>query len=48
MNRFRDDKRDQIIDFALENKDLTPRELAIKFTGTKHYFASEITTYRLL
>ena len=29
-NRVPDDKRDQIIDFALENEDLTPRELATR------------------
>jgi transposase InsO family protein/transposase-like protein len=47
-NRVPDDKRDQIIDFALENEDLTPRELAVKFTDTKRYFVSESTVYRLL
>ena len=47
-NRVPDDKRDQIIDFALENEDLTPRELAVKFTDTKRYFISESTVYRLL
>jgi len=47
-NRVPDDKREQIIDFALENEDLTPRELAVKFTDTKRYFVSESTVYRLL
>ena len=47
-NRVPDDKRDQIIDFALENEDLTPRELAVKFTDTKRYFVSESTVYRRL
>ena len=47
-NRVPDDKRDQIIDFALENEALTPRELAVKFTDTKRYFVSESTVYRLL
>ena len=47
-NRVPDDKRDQIIDFALEHEDLTPRELAVKFTDTKRYFVSESTVYRLL
>ena len=47
-NRVPDDKRDQIIDFALENEDLTPRDLAVKFTDTKRYFISESTVYRLL
>ncbi len=47
-NRVPDDKRGQIIDFALEHEDLTPRELAVKFTDTKRYFVSESTVYRLL
>ncbi len=47
-NRVPDDKREQIIGFALENEDLTPRELAVKFTDTKRYFVSESTVYRLL
>ena len=47
-NRIPDDKRKQIIDFALENEDLTPRELAVKFTDTKRYFVSESTVYRRL
>ena len=47
-NRIPDDKRKQIIDFALENEDLTPRELAVKFTDTKRYFVPESTVYRRL
>ena len=47
-NRVPDDKRGQIIKFAVENEDLTPRELAVKFTDTKHYFVSESTVYRRL
>ncbi|MCP4811138.1 MAG: transposase, partial [Planctomycetaceae bacterium] len=47
-NRVPDDKREQITDFALENEDLTPRELAVKFTDTKRYFVSESTVYRRL
>jgi len=47
-NRVPDDKRGQIIEFALENEDLTPRELAVKFTDTKRYFVSESTVYRRL
>jgi putative transposase len=42
-NRVPDDKRELIIDFALENEDLTPRELAVKFTNTKRYFVSDST-----
>ncbi len=47
-NRVPDEVRDKIIDFALENEDLTPRELAVKFTDSKQYFISESTVYRLL
>ena len=47
-NRVPDEQREQIIDFALENEDLTPRELAVKFTDTKRYFVSESTVYRRL
>ena len=34
-NRIPDDIRQQIVDFALEEPGLTPRELAVKFTDTK-------------
>ena len=47
-NRIPDDTREQIIDFALENEDLTPRELAVKYTDERAYFVSESTVYRLL
>jgi transposase InsO family protein len=36
------------VDFALEETDLSPRELAVKFTDTKGYFVSESSVYRLL
>jgi transposase InsO family protein/transposase-like protein len=47
-NRIPDDVRDQIVDFALEEPELSPRELAVKFTDTKSYFVSEASVYRLL
>ena len=47
-NRIPDDVRDRIIDMALDHTDLSPRELAIKFTDTKSYFVSEASVYRLL
>jgi putative transposase len=47
-NRFPDDIRTQIIDLALEQSELSPRELAVRFTDTKAYFVSEATVYRLL
>ena len=47
-NRIGDDIQDQIIEMALEETDLSPRELAIRFTDEKRYFVSEATVYRLL
>ena len=47
-NRIPDDIRDRIIDMALDHADLSPRELAVKFTDTKNYFVSEASVYRLL
>jgi transposase InsO family protein len=39
---------DQIIDLALEQSELSPRELAVRFTDERRYFVSEATVYRLL
>ena len=47
-NRIPDDVRHEIIDLALEEPELSPRELAVKFTDTKGYFVSEASVYRLL
>jgi len=47
-NRIPDEIRQQIVDFALERPDLSPRELAVAFTDTKGYFVSESSVYRLL
>jgi putative transposase len=47
-NRIGDDIQSQIIDMALEQSDLSPRELAVRFTDEKRYFVSEATVYRLL
>ena len=33
---------------ALEQSELSPRELAVRFTDQKRYFVSEATVYRLL
>ena len=38
----------QIIDMALEETALSPRELATKFTDEKRYFVSEASVYRIL
>jgi transposase InsO family protein len=47
-NRVPDEVRAQIVDMALEEPDLSPRELAVRFTDTKGYFVSEASVYRLL
>ena len=47
-NRIPDDIRKQIIDLALDVPELTPRELAVRFTDTQNYFVSESSVYRLL
>jgi len=47
-NRIPDDVRDKIVDLALEEPELSPRELAVKFTDTQSYFVSEASVYRLL
>ena len=47
-NRIPDDVRRQIIDLALEVPELSPRELAVRFTDEKKYFISEASVYRLL
>jgi putative transposase len=47
-NRIPAEVQDQIIELALEQSDLSPRELAVTFTDTKRYFVSEATVYRLL
>jgi len=47
-NRIPDHTRQQILALALEETELSPRELAVRFTDTTGYFVSEATVYRLL
>ena len=47
-NRIPDVVRDRIIRLALEEPDLSSRELAVRFTDTERYFVSEASVYRLL
>jgi len=47
-NRIPDDIREKVIDMALEDAELSPRELAVRFTDTQSYFVSESSVYRLL
>lgn len=37
-----------LIDFALRETDLSPREFAVRYTDEQSYFVSESTVYRLL
>ncbi|MDG9422944.1 DDE-type integrase/transposase/recombinase, partial [Streptococcus pneumoniae] len=37
-----------IVALALEEPELSPRELAVRFTDERRYFVSEATVYRLL
>ena len=47
-NRIPDAIHEQIIELALEQPELSPRELAVRFTDEKGYFVSEASVYRLL
>jgi putative transposase len=47
-NRIPDDVRDRIVNLALDEPALSPRELAVRFTDTERYFVSEASVYRLL
>jgi putative transposase len=47
-NRIPDDVRERIVAMALEIPELSPRELATRFTDTEGYFVSESSVYRLL
>ena len=40
--------RGQIVELALDEPELAPRELAVTFTDAKGYFISEASVYRLL
>ena len=47
-NRIPDEVRKRIVDLALDAPELSPRELATRFTDTESYFVSEASVYRLL
>ena len=47
-NRIPDDVRRRIVDLALDVPELSPQELAVRFTDTEKYFVSEASVYRLL
>lgn len=47
-NRIEARIQQQIVEMALEHSDLSPRELAVRFTDERRYFVSEASVYRLL
>ena len=47
-NRIPPERASAIIDLALAEPALSPRELAVKYTDTSRYYVSESTVYRLL
>src|SRR5438309_3879011 len=47
-NRIPDTVRARIVTLALDEPELSPRELAVRFTDAKRYFVSEASVYRLL
>ena len=47
-NQIPQEHRDAIIDLALDKPELSPRELAVRYTEQREYFVSESTVYRLL
>jgi transposase InsO family protein len=40
--------QDQVLELALDRTDLSPRELACRYTDEKRYFVSESSVYRIL
>jgi hypothetical protein len=47
-NRIPEAIRSQIVDLVLDQPELSPRELAVRFTDEAKYFVSEASVYRLL
>jgi transposase InsO family protein len=47
-NKIPDSVRDQVVEIALDQTKMTPRELAWHITDTRDYFISESTVYRIL
>ena len=43
-----DEVKRKVVDFALQETELSPRELAVMFTDQERYFVSESTVYRVL
>jgi transposase InsO family protein len=47
-NRIPETQRGRILDLALAEPELSPRELAVRFTEQERYFVSAASVYRLL
>ena len=47
-NRIPEPVREKIKELALQESELSPRELAVQFTNTEKYFVSEASVYRIL
>ncbi len=47
-NKIPDATRAQIVELALDAPEMSPRELAVRFTDERKYFVSESSVYRLL
>lgn len=47
-NRIDTQIQREIVELALEHSELSPRELAVRFTDERRYYVSEATVYRLL
>ena len=47
-NRVPDEVKRKVVEFALQETELSPRELAVTFTDQERYFVSESTVYRVL
>ena len=47
-NRIPDEVRGRLVDLALAEPELSPRELAVRFTDQERHFVSEASVYRLL
>jgi putative transposase len=47
-NRIPDEVRQKVIALALDQPELSPREVAVAFTDREHSYVSEASVYRLL
>ena len=47
-NRVPDEVKHKVVNLALKETELSPRELAVTFTDQERYFVSESTVYRTL